>query len=83
MIDIYHQLHKFGIRVDIVDPQAHPEDVESEYGISSSRTIPNEKYDAVIFAVPHKEFLALGKAGLEALSNSSGFVYYIKQVFYS
>ena len=81
VIDIYHQLNKFGIHVDIADPQAQPDEVQAEFGILSTATIPNEKYDAIVFAVPHKEYLALGKTGMEQLTTENGFVYDMKQLF--
>ncbi len=81
VIDIYHQLTKFGINVDIVDPQVVCDKVEEEYGIRSSQTIPDKKYDAVVFAVPHREYCEMGEVGMKALLKENGFFFDMKQVF--
>lgn len=81
VIDIYHHLAKFGIAVTIVDPCAFPNEVEEEYGVTSIRDIPSQKYDAIVFAVPHKEFLEVGEEGLKNKLNANGFFYDMKQVY--
>ncbi len=59
VIDIYNELRNFDINVEIYDPWASPEEVKKEYGIQISNVKPNKKFDAVILAVAHKEFLNL------------------------
>jgi UDP-N-acetyl-D-galactosamine dehydrogenase len=56
VVDVIHELKSFGTQVDIYDPHADPAEVNHEYGIT---TIPSlsKKYDAIILAVGHKEFL--------------------------
>jgi UDP-N-acetyl-D-glucosamine/UDP-N-acetyl-D-galactosamine dehydrogenase len=57
VIDIVQQLTDYNIDVDIYDPWANPKEVEHEYGVTSFNEIPkDQKYDAVILAVAHKEF---------------------------
>ena len=57
VIDIVQQLKDYNIDVDIYDPWANPKEVEHEYGVTSFNEIPkDQKYDAVILAVAHKEF---------------------------
>ena len=57
VVDIYKELKDFGLEVDVYDPWANKEKVETEYGIklSSKEDIQN-KYDAVILSVAHQEF---------------------------
>ncbi|EKB05948.1 nucleotide sugar dehydrogenase [Myroides odoratimimus CCUG 3837] len=58
--DIYKELKKFGVNVDIYDPWAKADEVKYEYGFSIEETLPdNKKYEAVIIAVAHKQFLTL------------------------
>ena len=55
MVDIYNELIQFGLDVDVYDPHADAKEVSHEYGIS---LVANPiKYDAVILAVSHDEFI--------------------------
>lgn len=60
VVDIYHELLSFGLKVEVYDPWAEPEQVQKEYGIRLCAQ-PGElsAYQAVILAVAHKEFLTL------------------------
>ncbi|MFN5427485.1 MAG: nucleotide sugar dehydrogenase, partial [Bacteroidota bacterium] len=55
VVDIYNELIQFGLDVDVYDPHADAKEVSKEYGISLV-TKPI-KYDAVILAVAHDEFI--------------------------
>lgn len=58
--DIYKELKKFGVNVDVYDPWAKASEVKHEYGIDIKVELPQEKkYEAVIMAVAHKQFLTL------------------------
>jgi UDP-N-acetyl-D-glucosamine/UDP-N-acetyl-D-galactosamine dehydrogenase len=57
VVDIYNELRKFDIRIDVFDPLASYNDVKAEYGIEILRSNPTGQYSAVILAVAHKEFL--------------------------
>jgi UDP-N-acetyl-D-galactosamine dehydrogenase len=58
VIDIYNELLQFGLTVDVYDPHAMFHEVQEEYGISLRQTL-DHKYDAIILAVAHTEFLSL------------------------
>ena len=55
--DIYEELKSFGMEVSVYDPYANAEEVMHEYRIGL--TANTAKYDAVILAVAHSEFLNL------------------------
>jgi UDP-N-acetyl-D-galactosamine dehydrogenase len=60
-IDIVRELETYNVNVDVFDPWATVSAVKHEYGIdllSSKRDI-TKKYDGVIVAVSHKEFMEL------------------------
>jgi UDP-N-acetyl-D-galactosamine dehydrogenase len=59
VVDIYNELVQFGINVDIYDPWADASEVKHEYGINISPEISDKKYDSVIVAVAHNEFLKI------------------------
>jgi UDP-N-acetyl-D-galactosamine dehydrogenase len=58
VIDIYTEFKQFGLEIDVYDPHADSKRVDEEYGIKLINII-EDKYDAVILAVSHKEFLDL------------------------
>lgn len=60
VVDIYNELKDYGIQVDIFDPWADKEEVKHEYGLAILTNLEEDKrYDSIIIAVSHNEFLAL------------------------
>ena len=61
VIDIVKELKSYHAQLDIYDPWADPSLVKHEYGIETFKTISAicGKYDAVILAVAHTEFMNL------------------------
>jgi UDP-N-acetyl-D-galactosamine dehydrogenase len=62
VIDIYKELEGYHVHVTLFDPRASFVDVEEEYGIRMSGELPdplaqNDRFDAIILAVAHQEFL--------------------------
>jgi UDP-N-acetyl-D-galactosamine dehydrogenase len=76
VIDIYNELQHYGLNVEVYDPHADPLEVELEYGIKMVDTF--NKYEAIVLAVSHNEYLNLDILGLKANENSV--VYDIKSV---
>lgn len=60
-IDIVRELESFEVNVDVFDPWATKDEVKHEYGIDliCKKEDIYKKYDSIILAVSHKEFLAL------------------------
>ena len=60
VIDIYRELESYHVRVTLYDPRASAEEVSHEYGIALATGLPEGKrFDAVILAVAHQEFLGM------------------------
>lgn len=77
VIDIYNELLDFNMNIDIFDPWVDLDEVKQEYGISLIRDIYITKYDVIILAVAHEEFLKLDYL---ALKGKNGILYDIKSV---
>ncbi len=60
VIDIVRELRDYGITVQVHDPEADPQEAREEYGISLLEESSLEPADAVIFAVPHRQYLQRG-----------------------
>ncbi|MEC5147439.1 nucleotide sugar dehydrogenase [Chitinophaga sp. 212800010-3] len=58
VVDIYKELCQFGIKTYVYDMHADPIEVKHEYGIELTGKL-NDKYDAIILAVAHNEFLKM------------------------
>jgi len=57
VVDVYKELKKFGINVEIYDPWADPLEVKEKYDIDlKSRIDDSEKYEAIIVTVAHYQF---------------------------
>jgi UDP-N-acetyl-D-galactosamine dehydrogenase len=77
VVDICTELKAFGVNVDVYDPWADPQKVTTEYQIDLIPAI-EKKYDAIILAVAHKEFLMLD---FKAITNGDASVIYDTKAF--
>ena len=77
VVDIYHTLKEYTSNITVYDPWAAADRVKREYGIDIVSDLPTEKFDAVILAVAHKEFLGLD---VRSLVREGGVVYDVKGV---
>jgi UDP-N-acetyl-D-galactosamine dehydrogenase len=80
VIDIVHELKEYNINVDIIDPLCASEEAEREYGVSLISEPKNNHYDAVILAVAHDQFKALGIDEIKAYGKESHVLYDLKCV---
>jgi UDP-N-acetyl-D-glucosamine/UDP-N-acetyl-D-galactosamine dehydrogenase len=74
VVDVIHELKSYGTNVDIYDPQADNEEVEEEYGLSLIPH-PEKKYNAIVLAVGHTEFMTLN---WQAIKHDKTVVYDVK-----
>jgi UDP-N-acetyl-D-galactosamine dehydrogenase len=70
VIDIYDELKQFGIDVSVFDPHADKQDVLKEYNIKLEKDLGLKKFDSIILAVAHNEFLNLNYSSLKKNENS-------------
>lgn len=68
VVDIYNELKQFGLDIDVYDPHVHSEEVLEEYNIVMTKNL--DKYEAIILAVSHDEFLALDIKSLKKFDHS-------------
>ena len=79
VVDIISELNEFGVEVDVIDPNASPLEVKEEYNIEL-KSAPSGKYDAIIVAVNHRQYISLNEAFLAPLLNETGLVVDIKGI---
>ncbi|WP_313262060.1 nucleotide sugar dehydrogenase [Sphingobacterium multivorum] len=76
VVDVYRELKEYGVNVDIFDPWADKAEVIHEYNIEIlSKLKERFRYDAIIVAVSHNEFLELD---LNQLTNDKAVIFDLK-----
>lgn len=82
VVDIYQTLLEYSSNIKVYDPWANPEIVKKHYNIHIQQDltqVEDTKYDAVILAVSHKEFLNMDIRSL-LKNKETGVVYDVKGV---
>jgi UDP-N-acetyl-D-galactosamine dehydrogenase len=80
VVDVIREFEGLGARVDVFDPWVDPEEVLREYGLSLVREPENGAYDAIVLAVAHRQFAAMGADGIRALGRDPHVLYDVKQM---
>jgi UDP-N-acetyl-D-galactosamine dehydrogenase len=82
VIDIIRELESFSVHVDVVDPHADSDELHHEYGFRLVEKPQENKYDAIILAVAHTEYLNLEESYLKSLlKDQRGVVVDIKGLY--
>ena len=80
VVDIVQALKGYNATVDVHDPWVNAAEAEHEYGLVPLAEPPAGAYDAVIVAVGHRQFVALGADGVHAYGKPASVVYDVKYV---
>jgi UDP-N-acetyl-D-galactosamine dehydrogenase len=80
VVDIIGALDTYGVGVDVHDPWVRASEAEHEYGITPVVAPAEGSYDAVVVAVGHREFVALGAEGIRRFGKPASVVYDVKYV---
>lgn len=75
--DIAHTLAEYTNNITVFDPWANAERVEKEYQVKVIKDKPTDRFDAIILAVAHNEFLAMN---LKALQKEKSVIYDVKGI---
>ena len=81
VIDIINELKHFDAKVDVYDPCVDADAAFHEYGIRPIKLPKPDTYDAVVLAVSHDEFKALGIRKIRAFARKTHVVYDVKYMF--
>ncbi|WP_411032148.1 nucleotide sugar dehydrogenase [Spongiimicrobium sp. 3-5] len=76
-VDVINHFQDFGVDVTVYDPWANPVEVKHEYDLTTTRQLPNEKFESIVLCVAHKEFLGLDFNGL---LKDNGILYDVKGI---
>ncbi|MBK7429166.1 MAG: nucleotide sugar dehydrogenase [Saprospiraceae bacterium] len=78
--DLIREMMGYSMNVHIIDPQASPNEVAHEYGLSMIDS-PLPPYDAIMVAVNHKEFMAYDAGYYEELMSNDPVLFDLKGVY--
>ena len=80
VIDVIHELQEYQLNVDVFDPWIDKEEAKHEYDITPLESPVENHYDAILLAVAHDEFKAMGKTGISKLMKKDSLVYDLKYI---
>ncbi|MFN5511815.1 MAG: UDP binding domain-containing protein, partial [Burkholderiales bacterium] len=81
VVDIVRSLQAYNAQVDVYDPWIDVSEAEHEYGLQCLSQAPEQgKYSAVILAVAHREFMALGEQGIRAFGVPGAVLFDVKSL---
>jgi UDP-N-acetyl-D-galactosamine dehydrogenase len=80
IVDVIAALADYGVVVTICDPWANPEEVMREYKLTTTKAMPEEKFDAIVLGVSHKEFLSID---VQFFTNENHVIYDVKGILMS
>jgi UDP-N-acetyl-D-galactosamine dehydrogenase len=76
-VDVINNLRSYGANITTYDPWASQEEVVHEYGLQTTKELPNSKFDAIVLTVAHKEFSNLN---LKSMLKPDGVIYDVKGI---
>jgi len=79
VIDVVDEFRSYHANVDVHDPWVSVDEARREYGIELARELVPGRYDAVILAVAHRQFVELGGERIRALGKPGSIVFDVKQ----
>ena len=79
--DVVKELQSFRVDVDVIDPHADSKELFEEYHFSLAENGISGKYDAVILAVNHDEYISLNEDYFKGIMSEDGLFVDVKGVF--
>ncbi|MDR6936266.1 Vi polysaccharide biosynthesis UDP-N-acetylglucosamine C-6 dehydrogenase TviB [Luteibacter sp. 3190] len=80
VVDIIASLKTYNATIDVHDPWVDAAEAEHEYGLRTVAAPDAGAYDAIVVAVAHRQFHALGAEGIRAFGKPGAVIYDVKYV---
>ena len=80
VVDILRELAEYNVAADVYDPWVSVEEAEREYGLTPIGEPQAGCYQAIVLAVAHDRFRAMGAGAIHALGNREHVLYDLKYV---
>jgi len=79
VVDVVAELASYHADVEVHDPWVSADEARHEYGLELVPDLVPGRYDAVILAVAHRQFVELGADRIRALGKPGGVLFDVKQ----
>ena len=81
VIDIINEFKAMHANVDVYDPWVDQQEASKEYDVNMIKEPAEGNYDAIILAVSHKQFKALGTRAIRAYGKPVHVLYDVKYLY--
>lgn len=81
VVTMIAEFHQFGVQVSVYDPWVDPEQGRHEYGLELISTLEPNRYHAIVLAVAHREFVAMGAEQIRMLGVPGAVLFDVKHIF--
>lgn len=78
VVDIIDALKTYNANIDVYDPWVDKKEAEHEYGLTPIHEPEKGKYDAIILAVSHQQFIDMGADNIRALGKPNAVLFDVK-----
>jgi UDP-N-acetyl-D-galactosamine dehydrogenase len=79
VVDVIDEFRSYNAKVDVHDPWVDADEARAEYGLDLVADPAAGAYDAVILAVSHRQFIALGAAKIREFGKPGAVLFDVKQ----
>jgi UDP-N-acetyl-D-galactosamine dehydrogenase len=80
VVDVINEFKGFHANVDVHDPWVSAEEARHEYGLDLVSELKPGHYDAIVLAVGHRQFTAMGVEAIRALGKPDCVLFDVKQI---
>lgn len=80
VIDIIEEFRDYGLEVDVYDPWVDPGEAGKEYGLEMISEPAEGRYDGIVLAVGHREFIDLPVENIRAFGKTAAVIFDVKNI---
>jgi len=80
VVDVINEFKGFHANVDVHDPWVSAQEARHEYGLELVSELRPGHYDAIVLAVGHRQFTAMGVEAIRALGKPDCVLFDVKQI---
>jgi len=80
VIDMIHELRTYHANVEVYDPWAHKDEAREELGLELVAEPEKGRYEAIIVATGHDQFVEMGAEGIRALGTPDAVLFDVKGI---
>ncbi|MEO6075316.1 MAG: nucleotide sugar dehydrogenase [Dokdonella sp.] len=79
VVDVIAEFRDYHVDVEVYDPWVSAAEAKHEYGLDLVQELTNGRYDAIVMAVSHHQFIDMGVDKIRALGKPEAILFDVKQ----